>query len=321
MNSTTQDSAARATRAPLHQRVMTNAFELFFGKVSPIDLSVCRLVLFGFLFWRYHTQDYAWEVYRRTLYNPIGMYQWIPLFPAEVIEIMLLVAKVCMVFALVGLFYTPAAIGVALTVPYLIGIGNNFGKVNHSENLLAITLVVFAFARAADSLSIDAWLRRRKQRPIPSPSGEYKWPIRTVWLIIAGMYFSAGISKLLHSGWEWAFSDSFRLLLLRHHFTHSPPTQIGVWLANYPVACQWLAFVSLMLELLCPLLLLGGRYTLIFGGSLMAMQFGIYVLMGVMFKQMIPVFLILVPWEYLWQAVSGPARRMATLLRRLVPVD
>src|SRR5690606_3560262 len=100
-----------------------------------------------------------------------------------------------------------AAPACALTLPYLMGLGNNFGKVDHPNNLLALVLVVLAFSRASDAFSVDALLRRRGKHA--APSGEYRWPITAAWILIAGMYWSAGVSKLLHAGWAWAFSDNF----------------------------------------------------------------------------------------------------------------
>ncbi len=311
MSERVEQARAPSSLSLAFPRFAERLFDAFFAKATPFDLGVCRLIVFGYAFYHYLGFSYGWGAYESSLYRPVGIYTLIPLPSASVIAVMAAVAKLGALFAFLGIGYRPAAIATALTLPYLIGIGNNFGKINHSENLLATAILILAFARAGDGLSVSAWWRRRQGGDEPAPSGAYRWPVRAIWLVIAGMYFSAGIAKLLHSGWEWALSDSFQLTLLRHHFTHSPPTLIGVWLANHPALCQGVALGALALELLCPLLLLGGRWTLVFGGGLMALQAGIYVALGVLFHAMIPVFSILVPWEWLWHRLPLAVRRFA----------
>jgi hypothetical protein len=183
---------------------------------------------------------------------------------------------------------------------YFVGIENCFGKVMHSGNLYVIGAMILACSRADDALSVKAWLAKRRGIAEPAPSGEYRWPVRAIWLTIAAMYCAAGVSKLTHTGWEWAWSESFRNLLLSHHYTREPITPWGLWLAQYPQLCRWVATGSLVLELTGPLLLLGGYFTLVFGGGLMSLQLGIFLMLGVKFDTMLPVFLALVPWTWLF---------------------
>lgn len=286
----------RLSRAPLH------LYDQFFAKVTPFDLGVARVLLYGYCFKRLIPTS-EWLAFKQALFEPVGMYQWLPVFSTSTLNVLFLVAKVSALAAMLGFAYRPAAILVALIAPYLLGFDNNFGKVNHGLNVFVLSLFPMAFARAADGLSIDAYLKRRRGAAVVEPSGEYRWPVRAVWLLIAGMYCSAGISKLLRTGWEWALGDNFQRLLLRHHFTHSPPTELGVWLAESAMLAQAMALGALLLELLCPLLLLGGRWTFVFGGGLIALQGGIYLTLGVPFQPMVPVFLTLVPWEHLFRRV------------------
>jgi hypothetical protein len=76
-------------------------------------------------------------------------------------------------------------------------------------------------------------------------------------------------------------------------------------MAHYPRVCEALALGSLLTELLCPLLLLGGGWLLL-GGVLVALQVGIHLALGVAFRPMTPVFSALVPWS----ALYAVARRL-----------
>ncbi len=263
---------------------------------STLDLAVMRLITYGYTAYHWWGKTYSWST-RRNAFRGVGLYEFVGLADDAVLNLLHQAGQWSAVLCFIGFGFRFAAPVCALTMPYLMGLGNNFGKVNHPENLLAITLVLLAFSRASDGLSLDALIRRRGKEA--APSGEYRWPITAAWILIAGMYWSAGVSKLLHAGWAWAFSDNLQLLLLRHHLTHSPPTRIGVWIAQSPVLCQVIALGVLLGELLCPLLLLGGAWTVIFGGVVICLQTGIFVLLGVAFKSMIPVFAALLPWAWL----------------------
>ncbi len=86
------------------------------------------------------------------------------------------------------------------------------------------------------------------------------------------------------------------------HFTPSPVTELGLFFARFPLLCQGMALGALVLELLALLMMLGGRWTLFIGGGLSALQFGIYLTLGVGFPAMVPVFASLLPWEFLWRS-------------------
>jgi hypothetical protein len=128
------------------------------------------------------------------------------------------------------------------------------------------------------------------------------------------MYAAAGACKLINSGWEWALSDSFRRLLLRHHFTHHPPTHIGVWIADHPSLCKALAFMALCTELSAPLALLGRWLAAVILPGLFLLQVSIWLLLGVKFSPMLPLFLSLLPWNAVLCALDRAKAWLAALL-------
>lgn len=273
---------------------------LWFTPDKPYDLAMSRIAFFGYALTQEWRQVFWWDPLPNDIAEPPGIMRLLPILPAPQLTWLLWAFRLASLLAFVGLGYRFAAVVASLGLLYFVGLENCFGKVMHSGNLYVIGALVLACSRADDALSIKAWLAKRSGQPAPAPSGEYRWPVRTIWLIIAGMYCAAGISKLTHTGWEWAWSESFRNLLLSHQYTRQPPTELGAWLAQYPLLCRWVASGALVLELMGPLLLLGGFFTLVFGGGLMALQLGIFLMLGVKFETMLPVFLTLVPWTWLY---------------------
>jgi hypothetical protein len=265
-----------------------------------VNLAVLRVLVYGYCVRTWWGRSYSWDA-ARSKYEAVGLYKVFPLASDQTLAIMQQLGQWAALMCVFGLAFRPASIVCALTFPYLLGSDSSFGKVNHSFNLLAVALFIFAFSRAADFGSLDWWFRQRKDSKPVTPSGEYRWPIYAVWMSCIGMYWSAGVSKLVHTGWGWALSDNFQLLLLRHHVTHSPPTQLGITLAQYPAVSQAMALFALLTELLCPLALLGGGWALLMGAMLCGLQVGIYVLLGVLFKPMAPVFAAFVPWRSLFE--------------------
>jgi hypothetical protein len=273
--------------------------DAWFAPADARALAICRVVLFGDVCWSLSQDDVAaYADFVPTAWYPVSFFRaWsVPLLGAEGLQALCMVAVLATLAAALGVAYRLSAPLAALTTLYLRGVPQNFGKVNHSQNLLIVALFVFACARAADAWSFDAWVKQRWARqPAAAPSGCYRWPIRFISLSIVTMYGAAGLRKLLRSGLHWALGDSFRLLLLRHHFTHSPPTRLGVWIADSRW-CKALAVSALALETFSPLALLSRQLYRVIVPGLFVLQVSIWLTLGVYFRPMLPLFVCLLPW-------------------------
>lgn len=297
--------------------------DAWFSPADPRVLALCRVLIFWHVWPGFRVRDVAaFADFRTSAWYPVSFFEVLSLSlpDAPVLHALSFGASVAAFCPLIGLCYPLAAGASALLELYLRGVPQNFGKINHSENLLIFALFVFAFARAADVWSADALIGRafgRAPRPVVA-SDRYRWPVRFLTLLVVTMYAAAGASKLINSGWDWAFSSSFRWLLLRHHFTHHPPTRLGVWIADYPALCQALAFSALCIELAAPLALFGKWPHRVFIFSLFMLQVNIWLLLGVRFSAMLPLFACLLPWHQ--ALVAGDAcwrwvRARAALVR------
>jgi hypothetical protein len=136
--------------------------------------------------------------------------------------------------------------------------------------------------------------------PPASPSGEYRWPIRLAWCLMATLLFAAGATKLLVSGTSWVFSDNFSILLAQRHYGGTTPmVDWGLAIAASPWLAKLMAAQAIGVELLFPLALFDRRARLIFPAAMFLMQLGIGVLMNVWFGPFMYSYVFWVPWSAL----------------------
>lgn len=160
---------------------------------------------------------------------------------------------------------------------------SSWGMVFHTENLMVAHVLALGCSRAADAWSLDA----RRSASAPGPARAYGWPIRLMALLTALTYVLAGIAKLRLSGPTWITSDilrnyvaydNLRKLLLAD--THSP---LGAWLVAHPRLFPPLAALSLAMELLAPLALLGPRAARVWALGAWAFHAGVLAIMAIFF--------------------------------------
>lgn len=160
---------------------------------------------------------------------------------------------------------------------------NSWGMLFHTENLLALHLVLLAAAPAADALSLDA-----AARPEPAPdAADYGWPVRAMTWVTAVCYVLAGIAKLKLAGPLWLGGDLLRAQIaydnLRKLELGSNYSALGAWLVRHPgpfVALSWLTFV---LELGAPLALFGKRAAAVWVAAAWLFHLGVLALMAIPF--------------------------------------
>jgi hypothetical protein len=266
------------------------------------SLAVCRIILFWFAWPGFSPSGgTAFAAFRGTTFRGVGILGalHVPLLPASALQTLGYVDAVASGFALLGFAYPIAAPIAAFAELYFSWVVQSSGKINHGDLVLTWVMLVIAFSRAADAWSLDALLRRLRGKPRPAWSAAYHWPVRFIGLLVATQYGAAGLSKLKRSGLEWGLGGSLRWRLLSHQFTHSPPTKVGVWIARSPLLCQVLGTAALLLEVSGPLSQLHRWAYRVIIPSLAFLQLSIWLMMGVFFRPMIPVFACLLPWHEL----------------------
>jgi hypothetical protein len=111
--------------------------------------------------------------------------------------------------------------------------------------------------------------------------------------VVAATYVLAGLSKLNVSGWEWVNSghlfslqviknESFRYFDTGNLALLQQAQNKAVWFLTHKGLITFMLTSSLLLELFCPVVLIGRKTRIVYGVLLVAMHIGIYVVMGIM---------------------------------------
>lgn len=124
--------------------------------------------------------------------------------------------------------FTAAAILTALYFAQVVDIP----EVRRKASLAPLTLLVLGLAAWAPS----EW------RPEVDGAGVF-----VLKLLLAQMYFSAGLMKLLTAGARWADGATLRSKLIHYHLRYRNP--LARWLAEEPGRCRSLAVAVLLFEL------------------------------------------------------------------------
>jgi hypothetical protein len=309
----------------------------WFQAASPDNLGLCRIVLFGTMFlyymimprlfpsWGYLENFVPWGSVSRVFWSPVWLISVLHLPPAstEVLETVQIAWRASLLFSCVGLFTrvsTAISFGFGL---YLFGVAASFGRIHHTEHILIFSFLIMACSRCGDAWSIDALIRKAKAPAIPETremSGEYTWPVRLIWVVIALIYFAAGISKLRHSGFEWITSDSMSNYLISHAYHISvtdPLTSWGPALTRTVVIPKMLAAFGMILELALPIALFSRRARWVLAPSVALMQLGVAVLLGPNFYQITICQLLWVPWDHVVARVIHGGETRPKLLNSL----
>lgn len=256
----------------------------WFREESPVSLALLRIVLFGLLFFYYLPADY------RPLGDPSLAPFWRPVFPllliplptvsSETLALMQVAWKLSLLLACIGLMTRLATLSAFLIGSYLIAIAQSYAVMSHVDAAIPLVLGVMAAARCNHALALD---RRVFRRPAMPPSGDYRWPLQATRLITVFVLFNGGVSKLRHSGLEWAFSENLSIVMLQnqHYYTPHPPlTTWGVDLAPIVWFTQMLAFGTLLIELGMPLALVSDLARRLLVPSALMMFVAIRLLLG-----------------------------------------
>jgi len=195
-------------------------------------------------------------------------------FTPEVFTALWLVTVVGGVLAVVGFFTRTSLFILALGSWILIAHKYSYGDQHHPEALLAIFLLLLVFAPSGQSLSVDAFMRRRGHAVSTNPDREHSesnmamWPLKLAHVLLAMTYFSTGATKLISGGLEWMNGYTLQSYTFQDAVIRNLP--LGVWLSQQ----YWLAvalsiftilfetgfFISLLVPRTAPLFFITGVF-------------------------------------------------------------
>lgn len=171
-----------------------------------------------------------------------------PLQPQH-ISIFLAVYYTAALCALIGLATRPALLTFSLCTIYLTDISVSRGFFNHEASLTTQVLLILAFAPGSTRFSADkilVWLAKERTKTSksflraliggPAPV----WGFKTILILLACTYFTAGLSKIRYGSLEWLDGQTLTHYLdgsARASGTEASPMFIGP--KNIPEAEKW----------------------------------------------------------------------------------
>lgn len=239
-------------------------------------------------------------IFQEAEFTPVGIFHLVPrgLSP-EMLKFFGVLWPLACLTSLIGFKTRWSMLIAAVSGLILDGYHYNFGRVFHFNHLFMMLLVILALTPCGDQWSLDAVLRRRRGQPPPAnPSDRYSWGLRLGQLYIVNFYFCTGLSKVLRSGWEWAWSENLAFKIMEAVLRNST----GDWLLMQdPLLLRAFAVSALTLELLSPLALLNANIGLLFVGGWISLHLGIHFAFGghlLFFNQFFCYAFFVVPWLF-----------------------
>jgi len=295
----------------------------WFTAEGPTNLACCRIAFFGMMLFFYAGQRFApWGEAPEALWMPATILGRIGVGPAspEILGGLGLVWKIALACACAGLasrFTTAVSFLIGF---YLLDIPHNFGKVNHHDGVLVLTMFILSLSRCGSILSLDQIIRSRWNRlaEVPPPSAEFRWPIRAVWVILALVLGAAGVAKFYQGGWGWFTPDNMAINLISHNYGGATPlTDWGLRVATIPWICQIMSLGGALVELLFPLALFFRKLRLFLLLATLVLFIGIRVLLGPSFEHYLMLYLFFIPWSKFGNFLLTVIRKNSTRAPRL----
>jgi hypothetical protein len=219
-------------------------------------------------------------------FHPVGVVRVLdaPLPPALAVGIaiataLLLVAFVC------GWRYRVTAPLAAAGLLWTLTYRNAWGMVFHTENLLVLHVIALACAPAADVWSLDR-KHERLSRTTP-PAAGYGWALKLLLAITAVTYVLAGIAKLRIAGLDWLAGEQLRNQIaidnLRKAVLGDMIAPLGTLFLDHPAGFTVFSIATMILELVAPIVLLGGRIGRLWALAAWSFHAGVVLLMNIWF--------------------------------------
>ena len=165
---------------------------------------------------------------------------------------------------------------------------NSWGHLFHTDQLLALHVLVLGLAPAADRWSLDARRAARAGRPLGGePDVRYGWPLRLAGIVTVATYVVTGIAKLRYAGADWLGGDT---LLHQVAFDNArkvvlgdPQAPLAGLFVDHPLLFRPMGLLTLVVELGAPVALLGRRWAAGWVTAAWTFHVGILLLMAIGF--------------------------------------
>jgi uncharacterized membrane protein YphA (DoxX/SURF4 family) len=309
----------------------------WFPIVSPTRLAVIRILTGAFAVW-YISRRGQWldpfEGKSEDLFVPIGLTTLLdgPL-PAPTVEVLGVLTMVFGVLFVLGFWWRVSGPAFAALLMFTFTYKNSWGMLFHTENMLAIHILVLGCMPSATTLALDPLIRKKWSSPLlgwlgfsPGSSAAH-WKvgsaIRMLQLGTTLPYVVAGFAKVLGAaGWGWAAGTNLREQVAMNGIWYAMTTRkveaITFYIYDFDWPWTFMAVVTLVAEFGAPLAMLHRRIGYVFVAMVLGLHWGIDILMGIGFKyQMCGLaFACFFEWERLGRWVSPKCLHVWEMIRR-----
>jgi hypothetical protein len=275
----------------------------FYQPTAPAALGAFRVVFYltALLHSLYHFRLGYFD-YPEFLFEPAGVFLAFPLPQPDraMVSTLYYLLWVALALSIAGTGRSPRVLAAVLAL-YIYGVRYSYGFHFKAETGVCLCLLVMAIACCDDAL---AWRKTPSPERLRSNAGAglYSWPlqfVRTYWVFLI---FTAGLFKLLRTGWDWAEGDAIHQVLVRqmyYFYPHAhPPTPLGSFLLQHKNLTLLGSWFSLLVELAAPSILFGGRFRLFLLANFIVMLTLVRFTMSHSFVLAhMPLYLALLPWE------------------------
>ena len=225
----------------------------------------------------------------RDRWAPLGVLAPLDGPPARAVARLLLIATFVAGAAFVtGWRYRWSGPAFALLLLGTLTFRNSWGHLFHTDQLLALHVLVLGLAPAADRWSLDARKLQRAGASLPDePAVGYGWPLRLAGIVTVLTYVVTGIAKLRYAGADWLGGDT---LLHQVAFDNArkvvlgdPQAPLASAFVGHPALFRPMGLLTLVVELGAPVALLGRRWAAGWAAAAWTFHIGILLLMAIGF--------------------------------------
>ena len=221
-------------------------------------------------------------------FAPVGPLSWMSVpAPTIVVPTMMALTVALGVAFVFGWRYRISAPAFAGGCLLLFTYRSSWSMVFHTDNLLAMHVLILASCPAADTASLDAKAGRTFVRERLVVRGYYGWPVQLLCVATVVTYVVAGYAKLDHIGIEWCLGDTLRQQIaydnVRKLLAGAPHAPWGLAVISHTWLMATLATATLVLELGAPIALLHRRAGYVWCAAAWSFHAGVLALMAILF--------------------------------------
>jgi hypothetical protein len=206
---------------------LTRCMDNFWFPETPASrLAILRILIGAYTLW-YLVPRYSMfvEIGRTNpaLFDPVGVVAFLDQpIPVLAFQILVIATLACNVFFILGWKYRYSGPAFALLLLGVLCYRNSWSMIYHSDNVLVLHALILGLTYAADTFSLDAFMRSRSASRAESASGtargrrsgeswQYGWPIQLMCAVTVITYFLAGVAKVAGPlGWSWGSGEALR---------------------------------------------------------------------------------------------------------------